>query len=212
MGDFAKYSQATRSREIVAVIESIPAQQARESKRFKPADVIHGSRFAVLRNAVDWLTGAGIAFKVFIANSGELPFSAFTKENNFKLYLADIGLLGALARLSPQALLLHNDLFATFKGAFCENFVAQEFVAAGSGPLFAWKSNTAEVEFIREIDGKVIPVEVKSGLSGKLKSLNVFADRYKTDYRVRISAHNLELNTQSKLHSYPLYLAGRLPL
>jgi uncharacterized protein len=212
MGDFAKYAQSTRSREIVAVFESIPAQLARENKKFKPSDVISGSRFANLRNAVDWLVGAGIAFKISVANAGELPFSAFTKDNIFKLYMADVGLLGALAKLSPQALVLPNDLFATFKGAFCENFVAQEFIASGAGPLFAWNSNTAEIEFMREVNGDVIPVEVKSGLSGKLKSLNVFAERYKSKYRARISAHNLEINTQSRFHSYPLYLAGKFPL
>jgi predicted AAA+ superfamily ATPase len=126
--------------------------------------------------------------------------------------MADIGLLGSLAKLSAQALLLPSDFFATFKGAFCENFVAQEFIAAGTAPLYSWNSNTAEVEFMREIDGMVIPIEVKSGLSGKLKSLKVFADRYKSEYRVRFSAHNLEINKQAHFHSYPLYLAGKFPL
>ena len=212
IGDFAKYAESVQTQEIVAVFESIPAQLAKESKKFKPSEVITGARFGKLRSAIDWLTSAGIAHKVFIANAGELPFSAFTKENLFKLYMADIGLLGSLAKLSAQALLLPSDFFATFKGAFCENFVAQEFIAAGTAPLYSWNSNTAEVEFMREIDGMVIPIEVKSGLSGKLKSLKVFADRYKSEYRVRFSAHNLEINKQAHFHSYPLYLAGKFPL
>jgi uncharacterized protein len=81
-----------------------------------------------------------------------------------------------------------------------------------SGPLFAWNSNTAEIEFMREVNGDVIPFEVKSGFPGKLKSLNVFAERYKSKYRARISAHTLEINKQSRFHSYPLYLAGKFPL
>ncbi|NIM17937.1 MAG: hypothetical protein GTO45_38665 [Candidatus Aminicenantes bacterium] len=73
-------------------------------------------------------------------------------------------------------------------------------------------SNTAELEFIREIDGEVYPVEVKAGHSGKLKSLNVFAAKYPVKYRTRISARNLEFNEQSKIHNYPLYLSYRFPL
>jgi predicted AAA+ superfamily ATPase len=212
MGDFAKYAHTANAREITVVYESVPSQLSRLGGKFRPSDVIAGARFGRLRSAVDWLAGAGIVHKVFIANSGELPFSAFTKENTFKLYMADIGLMGALADISPKTVALGSDLFATFKGAFCENFVAQEFFAAGVGPLFAWKCNTAEIEFMREINGAVAPIEVKSGLSGKLKSLAVFADRYKSDYSVRISAHNLAINEQSRFHSYPLYLAGRFPL
>lgn len=107
---------------------------------------------------------------------------------------------------------MENDLFKTFKGAFCENFVAQEFLCSGSGPLYSWMSNTAEVEFVRETDGLVYPVEVKSGKSGKLKSMNVFASKYPTEYRIRISGRNLEFNEEARMHNYPLYLAYRFPI
>jgi predicted AAA+ superfamily ATPase len=99
-----------------------------------------------------------------------------------------------------------------FRGAFCENFVAQEFLYSGSGTLYAWAGATAEVEFLREVDGGVCPIEVKAGLSGKLKSLNVFADKYPTRCCVRISARNLEINNEANMHSYPLYLTYRFPL
>jgi predicted AAA+ superfamily ATPase len=212
MGDFSKYAEAVRGQEIVALFESIPSQLSRENKRFRPSQALAGGRFSRLKNALDWLVGAGIAHKVHVANSAELPFSAFTQENRLKLYLLDVGLLGALARLAPAALMAPPDLFATFRGAFCENFVAQEFVYATDAPQYAWASNTSEVEFLREVEGAVFPVEVKAGLSGKLKSLNVFADKYRPAYRVRISGRNLEINPSSGLHSYPLYLAGRFPL
>ena len=141
-----------------------------------------------------------------------MPFAAFVAENRFKLYLFDIGMLGALAQIPPKMIVLEDDLFATFKGAFCENFVAQEFVCSGSGPLYCWQRNTAEVEFVREADGNVYPIEVKAGKSGKLKSLNVFAEKYPVRCRVRISGRNLEFNEEAKMHSYPLYLAYRFPL
>ena len=138
--------------------------------------------------------------------------NAFTVENRFKLYLFDIGILGALAQLHPNNIYKENDLFATFKGSFCENFVAQEFLYAGCGKLYSWISNTAEIEFLHTIEGVVLPIEVKAGHSGKLKSLNVFAERYKVPYRTRISARNLEFNQSARIHNYPLYLAYRFPL
>lgn len=210
--DFSKYSGKVRANEINAVFESIPAQLAKDKKKFKASLVMANARFSKLKSPIDWLTHAGLFIKVKISNSGEIPFNAFTAENRLKLYLFDIGILGALSQIPPKAIFLQNDLFATFKGAFCENYVAQEFICSGSGPLYSWMSNTAEIEYIREIDGNVYPVEVKAGKSGKLKSLNVFAKKYPVKYRTRISGRNLEFNEQAEIHSYPLYLACRFPL
>ena len=212
MSDFSKYSDKVSANEIAAVFESIPSQLARENKKFKASDAIPRSRFSRLKSPIDWLNGAGLLIKVKMINSGEIPLNAFEQENRFKLYLFDIGILGALARIPPKSLYLQNDLFSTYKGAFCENYVAQEFIYSGSGQLYSWLRNTAEVEFVREVDGQVYPIEVKAGHSGKLKSLNVFAGRYPTRYRTRISAMNLEFNDQVKMHSYPLYLSYRFPL
>ncbi|MGE5669926.1 MAG: ATP-binding protein [Fibrobacterota bacterium] len=212
ISDFSKYSHSVYAQEIVSIFESIPSQLAKENKKFKPSVVAAKSRFSSLKNAIDWLTGAGLANKVMITNSGEIPFSAFTEENKFKLYLFDTGLLGALAHIPIQSFITPSDLFATFKGAFCENFVSQEFTCATSVPLYCYTNNTSEIEFLREINGQVYPIEVKAGQSGKLKSLNVFASKYRIPCRVRFSARNLEINEQAQMHSYPLYLAGRFPL
>ena len=77
-----------------------------------------------------------------------MPFAAFSKDNNFKLYLFDIGLLGALGDLSPNVIFMQNDLFVTFKGAFCENFVAQEFICKGQSQLYCWINNGAGMHSI----------------------------------------------------------------
>jgi predicted AAA+ superfamily ATPase len=211
--DFAKYAESARADRILAVLNNLPAQLARENKKFQPSKVISGGRYANLQSAIDWLSGAGLVIKVPIANAAELPFSAFTQENRFKLYFFDTGLLGALARLSPATLYTGNDLFATFKGAFCENYVAQELHQATGQPLVSWANNTAEIEFILEKAGHILPIEVKSGASGKLKSLNVFMQKYPaTLYRTRLSTRPLEINQAAAMHSYPLYLAGQFPL
>jgi len=209
MGDFSKYSGKVRANDIAAIFESIPSQLARENKKFKASDAVPSGRFAKLQSGIDWLVGAGLVIKVKVTNSAELPLSAFTKPNRFKLYLFDIGILGALGQLSANVIYSGVELFSTFKGAFCENYVAQEFVCSGIDSIYAWANNTAEIEFLREKEGLVYPIEVKAGLSGKLKSLNVFAQKYKSPYRIRLSARNLEVNEGAEMHSYPLYLAHR---
>lgn len=210
--DFSKYADNVRSDRILAVFASIPSQLAKENKKFIASKALSGGRYSNLQSAVDWLEGAGLVTKVPITNSGELPFSAFTQENRFKLYFFDTGLLGALAQLSPNALHKETDLVATFKGAFCENYVAQELRYTDTRTLYSWMNNTSEIEFMREVDGRVLPIEVKSGKSGKLKSLNVFAQKYGAAYRTCFSARNLEINTDAGMHSYPLYLSGYFPL
>lgn len=212
MGDFAKYSGKINANDIVEVFQSVPSQLGRENKKFKASAVKTGGRFSQLSSSIDWLTGSGLLIKVKISNSGEIPFDAFTVDNRFKLYLFDIGILGALAEIPPKSLYMNNDLLSTYKGAFCENYVAQEFVYSGCNKLYSWMSNTAELEFLREIDGDVYPIEVKAGHSGRLKSMNMFTAKYPVKYRTRISARNLEFNSDAKLHSYPLYLSHRFPL
>ena len=78
--------------------------------------------------------------------------------------------------------------------------------------LFSWANNTSEIEFIKEWNGAVYPIEVKAGLSGKLKSLNIFSQKYNSPYRTRISGRNFEINNEVKMHSYPLYMAYKFPL
>ncbi|MCX6583635.1 MAG: DUF4143 domain-containing protein [Candidatus Aminicenantes bacterium] len=139
-----------------------------------------------------------------------LPLSAFKDENSFKLYFFDVGILGAVSQWAPKIILDYD--YGTYKGYFAENFAAQEFTGSGAGELFCWRETTAEVEFLREIEGKLLPIEVKSGGVTKSKSLNVFAGKYSPDYRVIMSARNLKINRERKLHYYPLYLASRFPL
>jgi predicted AAA+ superfamily ATPase len=208
-GDFAKYSGRIASAHIVAVFRSIPAQLARESKNFKPAITIPGSRFSQLRNAVEWLVGAGLILRVPIIDNIEIPLVAQVQENRFKPYFLDVGLLGALAQITPATLMLGDELFTTFKGALCENVVAQALVCSGYNALYCWEGQQAEVEFIVSTDTEMLPIEVKSGRSGKLKSLNVYHAKYNPAYRTRISAMNLQVRPQDSFANLPLWLACR---
>jgi len=215
LADMAKHAGKQNSMHIGQTWRAVPAQLAREldgsAAKFKFKNVVPGiKRYDKLAGPINWLLNAGLIIKVSIVNSGQIPFSAYTKENTFKLFLFDIGMLGAISDLPPKAILDYD--YGTYKGYFAENFVAQEFICSGVNELHSWAEKTAEVEFLREIDGDVLPVEVKSGGVTQAKSLKVFAKKYNPKYRTIMSAKGLQIDTKNKVHHYPLYLAYRFPL
>jgi predicted AAA+ superfamily ATPase len=213
--DMAKHSGKQNSMHINRLWRNIPSQLAREQSgsapKFKFKDVVPGIKgYSRLSGIIDWLLTAGLIIKVNIIDKALLPLSAFAEENAFKLYFFDVGILGAISQLAPGVIRDYD--YGTYKGYFAENFVAQEFKASGVDALYCWRETTAEVEFLREIEGKVYPIEVKSGWVTKSKSLNEFDRKYSPDYRVVMSARNIKINVDRKLHYYPLYLASRFPL
>jgi hypothetical protein len=147
---------------------------------------------------------------LIIINTARIPLSAYKEENFFKLYFFDIGILGAISKLSPKSILIYD--YGTYKGYFAENYVAQEFLCSGIDDLFCWREGTSEVEFLREINGKIFPIEIKSGWVTRAKSLDVFSRKYSPDYRVIMGARCLNIDIKRKVHRYPLYLASRFPL
>ncbi len=211
MADMAKHSGKVNAMHLDRLWHSIPEQlgksQDGSAKKFTFKDAVAGlNRYDRLAGAIDWLEKAGLIIKVLIVNSGNLPFSAYSKENTFKLFLFDIGILGALSNLEPRDILQQD--YGSYKGYFAENFVAQEFLCHGQKNLYSWQENTAEVEFLRQQDSKAIPIEVKSGGVTHAKSLHIFAEKYHSPYRVIFSGNNMQVNEKSGVFRYPLYLAG----
>ncbi len=215
LADMAKHSGKNDAMHVERTWKNVPAQLARELdgsvSRFKFKGVVPGvKRYERLVGPIDWLLKAGLIIKAHIACKGQLPFSAYAKENTFKLFLFDVGMLGAMSGLSPKVILDYD--YGTYKGYFAENFVAQEFICSGESDLYSWKEKTAEVEFLREVDGDVLPIEVKSGSVTQAKSLKVFSEKYNPPYRTIMSAKELHVEGGSHIHRYPLYLAYRFPL
>lgn len=209
--DIAKHSGKINAMHINRVWRNIPQQLAQaqdgSAKKFKFKGVIPNvDRFAKISDALDWLVSAGLIIKVAIINKGCLPFQAYAKENAFKLFLFDVGILGAMSEINPKTILDYD--YGSYKGFFAENYVAQALTFSSPVGLYSWAEGTAEVEFLREIEGNVIPVEVKSGWVTQAKSLKVFSDKYKPPYRVILSAKNFRVNDQVRL--LPLYLTERL--
>lgn len=213
--DMAKHCGKQNSMHISRLWRNIPTQLAREqdgsSSKFKFKDVIPGIRgYSQLEGIIDWLHTAGLIIKTYIVKKPRLPLTAFSAENQFKLFFFDTGILGAISKLPPKTILDYQ--FGTYKGYLAENFAAQQFLDAGADGLFSWKEVTSEVAFLREIEGKLIPIEIKSGWVTQAKSLNIFAQKYAPDYRVIMSAKRLSIDYNRNVHRYPLYLASRFPL
>lgn len=209
--DFSKHAGKATAIKIQQVWESIPKQLAKEQKKFMFTEIKKGARAKEYEDAINWLINARLCHKIQLVKRPEFPLQHFAEEGFFKLILLDVGLLGALSQISPQILFQETDMFKTFKGAFTESFVGQELLSHSIKNLFYWRSqHDAEIDYLIERSTSIYPVEVKSGESGKLKSLKAYTDRYSPKYRIRISAHNFLL--RDDFINLPLYGAQRLGL
>lgn len=212
--DIAKHSGKINAMHINRIWRNIPEQLAQtqdaSAKKFKFKGAISGiDRYHKLADALDWLESAGLILKTRIVNTAALPLKAYVKENNFKLFMFDVGILGALSEISPSTILNYD--YGSYKGFVAENYIAQAFTFSSTSQLYSWVENTAEVEFVKEIEGKIIPIEIKSGWVTQAKSLTVFAQKYNPPYRVIISAQPFLIDSQTKLQKIPLYLAELFP-
>jgi predicted AAA+ superfamily ATPase len=211
--DIAKHSGKINAMHIDRVFHAVPTQMAQTIDgsvgRFKFRGVIPGiTHYDRIAGAIDWLEAAGLIIKVPIVNTAHLPLKGYAKESFFKLMPFDVGILGSMSGLSPKTILDYE--YGSYKGFFAENFVAQELLSTGVENFVCWQENKSEVEFITEVEGKIIPIEVKSGAVTKAKSLQLFAEKYHPPYSVILSGKPLHLD--KKIHYYPLYLAGKFPL
>ena len=211
--DMAKHSGKINAMHLDRLWRSVQEQLAQSqdgsAKKFKFKDPVPGiNRYDRLAGVIDWLEKAGLIIKVQIVCSGKLPFSAYAKENMFKLFCFDVGVLGALSDLQPKDIL--NQEYGSYKGYFAENYVAEELVCSGQDYLYSWQEKTAEIEFLRQVDGKAIPIEVKSGWVTHAKSLHLFAQKYQAPFRVIFSAQNLHINERVGILRLPLYMAADL--
>lgn len=210
--DMGKHCGKTNALHIETLWRNVPAQlaqaQSGSAEKFKLREAIPGIRgYERLSGPLDWLEGANLLIRVPLIDTVAIPLFSQVKENRFKLYFFDVGLLGAMSDIAPVTVLGYD--FGSYQGYVAENFVAQEMRAAGAKSLFCWQGRTAEVEFLLEREGHVMPVEVKSGWVTQSKSLKVYADRYHPTAAYILSAKNIQ---QKGMNRYiPLYMASRLP-
>ena len=197
--DMSKYASKSDAVKILACYESIPAQLAKDNKKFQYKMVRKGGNASLFGDSLEWLSAAGVILKCS-KTKGLTPPSVYADPSSFKVYLNDAGLLACRNNLTWDSLLSEERLFA---GGLAENYVACQLKASGY-PLFYWESdNTAEVDFLIQKSGAVIPVECKANLHAKSKSLEVYKSRYKPEYSIRLSAKNFGYGNGIK--AIPLY-------
>lgn len=201
IADMAKYASNSDSVKIRACYNSIPAQLAKENKKFQYKVVQRGGTASIFGASIEWLNLAGIILKCQKTEHGNDPISVYEDLSSFKLYMADTGLLVMKSGISQQTVLSDGD--NTFMGAITENYVAQQLAASGYN-LYYWESNyTAEVDFVLQNQSDIQAIEVKRGTNTKSKSLGVFCEKYKNIKAIRFSAKNF--GSSETVQSIPLY-------
>ena len=201
--DMAKYAKPATTVKIRACFNSIPAQLAKENRKFQYKLAQKGGTAKIFGEAIEWLILAGIVHKCKLISHGFIPISAQEDDSDFKIYMSDIGLLNTKAQMPAQMLLNSIETENTFLGSVAENYVAQALSANGI-TLRYWKNNnTQEVEYILQAGMNVIPIEVKKGKKVDAISMNNFKKTYNCPFAYRISGKNFGFAGEIK--SVPLY-------
>ncbi|MDR2449375.1 MAG: DUF4143 domain-containing protein [Prevotellaceae bacterium] len=179
------------------------AQLAKANTKFMYKLITPGGNKAKFKSAIDWLLQANMLLQCTKVELPQSPLPAYRADNHFKLYLSDTGLLTSLARLHFNEIMQSAALL--YRGFLTENYVAQTFFAKELG-LYYWESgNQAEVDFILNLQGDIIPVEVKASDNVRSRSLRSYMERYRPRYAIRLSARNFGFT--DNILSVPLYAA-----
>lgn len=210
-GDFAKHAGNLVGERCRMVFESLPRHLAKENKKFVYGVVKKGLRGRELDDALQFLLDAGLVTKVPRVSAPGIPLSAYADESAFKLFCLDVGLLGALAGIESKTILEGSDLFTHFKGAMAEQYVCQQLVSDCGLEPYYWSAEKSlgEIDFIVQIDGAPVPIEVKAEENLKAKSLAVFCKANKLSNAVRLSLSGYR--EESWMTNVPLYAAACLP-
>ncbi|MCD8119951.1 MAG: ATP-binding protein [Lachnospiraceae bacterium] len=204
--DMAKYSSADECTKIRNAFRSMPAQLAKENRKFQYKLIRRGATAGLFGDSISWLVMSGVVLECDRVTRGDVPLAVSRDLTSFKLYMSDVGLLSAASGIMPENV-LRQDLSDVFKGALAENYVAQTLASCGHR-LFYWTSDspTAEVDFLIQKEGLAIPVEVKYDTNVHVKSLRHFRNMYHPAKVLRISARNFGMD-EDGLYAVPLYAA-----
>lgn len=209
-GDFGKHIDAKTLPRIRMVWDSIPIQLAKENKKFFFGQIKKGARSSDYEIAIQWLVDCGLIYKVNRVNEPHMPLKAYKSMNAYKLFLLDVGLLGALSELTAESILEGNDIFVEFKGALTEQYVLQQLISDTEYTpyYFGTEKSTFEQDFLIQKGKNVIPIEVKAEGNTRSQSLKVYCDKYHPEKAVRFST--LNYMDQGWMVNIPLYAVCNL--
>lgn len=187
--DLSKHAPKEIVTRIRMLWNSIPAQLAKENKKFIYGLIREGARAREYELALTWLEDTGLVHKVNRVSKPDFPLRAYQDFGAFKLFVLDVGLLGAMARLNVKVILEGNRMFEEFKGALTEQYVLQQLLVHPEYDIFYWSAEnaTAELDFLLQTDERIIPLEVKAEENLQAKSLKVFVQKYGVAMAARTS-------------------------
>lgn len=208
--DFSKHTAVNELPRIRMVWNSIPLQLAKENKKFFFGKIKEGARAKDFELAIEWLQDCGLIKKVYKVSKPAVPLKAYTDFSFFKIYLLDVGLLGALSELDAESILEGNEIFVEFKGALTEQYVLQQIVSDTKyiPYYYSTEKSTYEVDFLFQKGKNIVPLEVKAEENLRAQSLKVYCEKYQPQYAIRTSMS--DYREQDWMTNIPLYAVCRM--
>lgn len=210
--DFGKHTTPDTATKVRLIWDAIPSQIAKDNNKFIFSHVKKGARAKDLEDALEWIVNAGIAYKLNLVSNPELPLSGMADSTYFKVYMSDVGLLRRKSNVNFRTILQGDAAYAHFKGALTENYIMTQLKSMGVESYF-WRTKAeAEIDFISDYEGILLPIEVKAADNTKAKSLRMFCSKYSPKMAIKTSLKNVGDNIDGETHvwSLPLYAIFRL--
>lgn len=207
--DFSKHAENREVPRIKLIWDGIPRCLAKENKKFQYSDIKPGGRASQFEVALQWLIDTGLVYRVNRVTSPVMPLRFYEETNIYKLFILDVGLLGATMQVPAENVLIGDNIFSEYKGAFTELFVYTQMVPQGM-PICYFSSNDSkiEVDFVVQNGGRIIPVEVKAEENVRSKSLRTFVEKYPELKGFRFSMKPYV--DQGWMENVPLYACGEV--
>ncbi len=202
-GDFSKHIPSEQVERTRLLWNAIPSQLIKENKKCVYGKIKQGARSKDFEISLNWLIDAGLVHKVSRVTEPNMPLKAYEDVSAYKLFLLDVGLLGAMNDLDSRSILENDKLFNDYNGAITEQYVLQEFKILNDLPVFYWTNNRAELDFLIQYKNNIIPVEAKATINLQAKSLKTFRQKYEPEISIRTSLADYEEN--NGLVNIPLY-------
>lgn len=205
LNDMSKYNNLNEIKKTRLVYDNITVQLSKKNTRFQYKLIKKGGRAAEFENAIEWLCLSGIVSQVYQVEQIKKPLGNYRDINAFKIYVSDLGLLCAKKDLVADDILYMVEEMNDFKGGMAENYVNVQLSINGYQTYYWESERGAEIDFVIQRNGKLIPIEVKSADNTKAKSLRVYMDTFKPAYAIKLSARNFGFEENKKI--VPLYAA-----
>lgn len=205
LNDMSKYNNLNEIKKTRLTYDNITVQLSRKNTRFQYKLIKKGGRASEFENAIEWLCLSGIVSQVYKVEQIRKPLENYRDIDAFKIYVSDLGLLCAKKDLAANDILYMVEEINDFKGGMTENYVNVQLTINGYNSYYWESARGAEIDFIIQRDGRLIPIEVKSADNTKAKSLKVYMETYKPDYAIKLSSKNFSFENGKK--TVPLYAA-----